>query len=206
MVTPAFHAVLRHLRQRAAAPAAQEPSDRELLRQVVAHADERAFAARLGRHGAMVLGVCRSVLRRPDDAEDLFQATFLVLARRAGAIRQQASVASWLHGVAYRLARKQNVREAQRRCREARVPPRPAAVAMDDLTWRELRGVLHEEVARLPERFRLPLLLCYWEGLTQDEAARRLGWTKATVKERLARARELLRGRLTRRGLTLSAP
>jgi RNA polymerase sigma factor (sigma-70 family) len=200
MSDPGVSTVLHHIRKLAAGP-----TDRELVAAFVARRDEEAFAALVGRHGGMVLGVCRSVLGTSAGAEDVFQACFLVLARKAAGIRRQASLAAWLHGVAYRLACKQRGREARRRRVEARAA-RPEAAAVDDLTWRELREVLHAELDRLPEKYRAPLLLCYWAGKTQEEAALELGWTRAAVKERLARARALLRGRLNRRGLALALP
>jgi RNA polymerase sigma factor (sigma-70 family) len=158
------------------------------------------------RHGALVLGVCHHVLHHRQDAEDAFQATFLVLARKAASIRNSGSVGSWLYGVAYRLARKAQA-QAGKRPLPAGAPPAAdgAAAPLDDLTWREVREVLHEEVARLPERYRAALLLCYWQGKTQDEAARELGCKKGTLKEWLERARKLLRSRLVRRGIALTA-
>src|SRR5262249_54354144 len=158
-----------------------------------ARRDEAAFAELVRRYGPTVLSVCRSVLRHEQDAQDAFQATFLVLARRAASIRKQASVGSWLHGVARRLALRPRVAAARRGVHERQAAARPAAAPMDDLTWRELRRVLHEELGRLPEKQRVPLLLCYLEGKTQDEAARQLGWTAATLKGRLARGRQRLR-------------
>src|SRR5207253_996090 len=128
-----------------------------------------AFAILMQRHGAMVFGVCRSVLHHAQDAEDAAQATFLVLARKASSIRQKGSLASWLHGVAYRLAMK--ARAARSRIPQAPASDRPSPTPMDELIWRELRQVLHEEMGRLPERYRLPLILCYLEGQTQEEAA-----------------------------------
>src|SRR5262249_29509686 len=145
------------------------------------------------------------VLCHHQDAEDVFQATFLVLARKAGSIRRQQSVSSWLHGVAFRLAQKAKVQASRRRAQEKPREPGPSMTALDDLSVRELHQLLHEDLERLPEKYRGPLLLCYWEGKTRDEAAELLGWTPGTLKERLERARNLLRGRLTRRGLAPSA-
>jgi RNA polymerase sigma factor (sigma-70 family) len=163
------------------------------------------FAALLDRHGPRLFGVCRRLLGHEQDAEDVFQATFLLLARRAGTVRKRASVGSWLYGVAYRLALKQRAATARGRL-HARGGPEPTVPdPTADVSWGELRAALDEELGRLPERYRAPLLLCYFEGLTQDEAARQLGWKARTVKARLARGRDLLRHRLTRRGLTLSA-
>src|SRR5262245_15421783 len=177
-------------------------SDHDLLQKFYGHGDgdEAAFHALLLRHGPMVLEVCRGVLGSEADAEDAFQATFLILARKASSIRKTASVGSWLHGVAYRTALKARARSAARRKFESRAPVRPVSEP-DDLTWREVRQVLHEELAGLAERYRAPLVACYLEGRTQDEAAAQLGVAKTTLKERLERARSMLRVRLVRRGL-----
>jgi RNA polymerase sigma factor (sigma-70 family) len=152
-----------------------------------------------------VLAVCRRVLGDAHDAEDAFQATFLVLARKASTIRRQESVGSWLYGVAYRVAGKLRTEMGRRRSLERRAPLRPEVAPTADVTWRELCAVLDEELNRLPEKQRAPLHLCYLEGLTQDEAARQLGWSRGTLKRRLERGRALLRSRLTARGLSLSA-
>jgi RNA polymerase sigma factor (sigma-70 family) len=185
------------------AASAGEVTDGELLRRFVATREGAAFTALVHRHGPMVLGVCRRVLDA-HDAEDAFQATFLVLARRAASVRKGASVASWLYGVAWRVARKARAGAARRV-----VPPEPVGAAPPDpaaeAAWRELRVLLDEELSRLPEKYRAPLVLCYLEGKTNEEAARLLGWTKGTVSGRLARARDLLRARLARRGLGLTA-
>src|SRR5262249_38360606 len=155
-------------------------------------------------HGRMVLRVCRRVLHQEQDVEDAFQVTFLVLAREARTIRKQGSLASWLHGVAYRAALKARAGAGRRRERAAEGAARPAALP-DEVCWKELRAVLDEELARLPERLRAPLVLCYLEGLTQDEAAQHLGQSKSTCRRNLERGRELLGSRLARRGVTLSA-
>jgi RNA polymerase sigma factor (sigma-70 family) len=195
--------VLQHIRK-LAADGAGATSDRALLERFVRQRDEAAFAALVQRHGPMVLGVCRRVLRHVHDAEDACQATFLVLARRAATIRNKDALGSWLHGVAYRASASLQRRIARRQAREGPAvevaQPEPA-----DVSWREVRGVLDEELRRLPERFQAPLLLCYLEGKTRDEAAQQLGWSLGTLRGRLERGRELLRSRLTRRGLTLSA-
>jgi RNA polymerase sigma factor (sigma-70 family) len=173
--------------------------DQELLRCFLAGHDKAAFDALLRRHGSMVLDVCRNVLRNEQDAEDAFQATFLVFAQKAGAIRKGASVGSWLYGVAYRTASNSRTRSARRQKHEARSGT--TAVAADDFTWREVQQLLHAELNRLPERQRAPLVHCYLEGKTQDEAARLLGVSKAAVKKRLEAGRALLRARLVRQGL-----
>ncbi len=176
-------------------------TDAELIRLHLAGPDGAAFAALLRRHGPMVLDTCRSLLPNEADAEDAFQATFLVLAKKALSIRKTASLASWLHGVAYRTARRAQTEFARRRKHEARVPERGAAGAADEMTWREVRQVVHEELAGLPDRLRAPLVLCYLRGMTQDEAAAELGLPKGTLKGRLERGRERLRVKLVGRGL-----
>jgi RNA polymerase sigma factor (sigma-70 family) len=175
-------------------------TDQDLLQSFHAQQDQAAFHALLRRHGPMVLDVCRGALGNEADAEDAFQATFLILARKAGSIRRASSVGSWLHGVAYRTALKARAQSATRQKHEARAPaPKPAEP--DDLSWRGVRQVLHEEVSRLPERYRAPLVLCYLEGATQDAAAVQLKLAKSTLRERLERGRALLRTRLMHRGL-----
>jgi RNA polymerase sigma factor (sigma-70 family) len=195
--------LLRHLRRWAGAPAAAATSDRELLRRFSRGHEEAAFAALLERHGPLVLRVARGVLGNDADAEDVFQATFLVLARKAGAVTWRDSIATWLYGVARRLALNARAAAARRRRHEAGVPA-PAAPA-DEITLREAQAVLHEELARLPSWYRAPLVHCFLEGATQDEAARELGWSLSTLKRRLRRGRELMERRLARRGLTLAA-
>ncbi len=178
-------------------------SDRELLECFIRQRDEAAFTALLRRHGPMVMRVCRRVLHDWHAAEDAFQATFLVLARKASSIRRREGVGGWLHGVAYRLALKA--------LRQTRKPlPEPAAATappdpLDQLTLREAQTVLDEELHKLPAKYREPLLLCYLEAKTRDEAARQLNWPLGTLKSRVERGRELLRVGLERRGLTLSA-
>jgi RNA polymerase sigma factor (sigma-70 family) len=178
-------------------------ADGPLLERFARHADETAFAALVQRHGPLVWSVSRRVARHEQDAEDVYQATFLLLARKAGAIRKAGSVASWLYGVAHRLALRARSDAARRRQREGRAAGTAPAPAADDVTWRELREVLDEELARLPDSYRAPLVLCYFDGLTQEEAARRLGWSRRSLKHRLERGRDRLRARLARRGLTL---
>jgi RNA polymerase sigma factor (sigma-70 family) len=191
---------LRKLRRIVVAQSPSQLADDELLRQFIYERDEASFATLVRRHGPMVLSVCRNVLHHQQDAEDVFQATFLLLARKADTIRKQQSLSSWLHGVAYRLALKMRTQKSRRQDRE-RSAPLPSSTESDDLTVRELRVILHEELNRLPEKYRAPLLLCYWEGKTRDEAAQRLGMTGDALKKRLERARSLLGSRLTQRGL-----
>jgi RNA polymerase sigma factor (sigma-70 family) len=201
-----LHAVLHHVQKLAAAQAADPHSDRDLLDRFVARRDEGAFAALVERHGPMVLSICRRALRHSHDAEDAFQAAFLVLARKAASIRHKDSLGSWLHGVAYHVATNLRRGLARRRAHEVPLGEAGQAGTAVEATWREVRAVLDEELARLPERFRAPLILCYLEGRTRDEAAQELGWGLATLRGRLERGRELLRARLARRGLALAAP
>jgi RNA polymerase sigma factor (sigma-70 family) len=202
MNTAPLTAALTHLRKEAA-PAAARPSDRQLLDAYAAN-DPTAFAALVARHGPMVLGVCRRVLRHEQDAEDAFQATFLVLARAIRTIRKGESLTSWLYGVSYRVALRTRRDAARRRKHEARAQQRADAPAWE-VGWRELQGVLDEEVAQLPQIYRSVFLLCCLEGLSKPEAAARLGVKENTVSSRLARARERLQGRLARRGISLAS-
>jgi RNA polymerase sigma factor (sigma-70 family) len=197
--------VLRHLRAAALAPAGSGPGDGPLLQQFVARRDEAAFAALLRRHGPMVLGVCRRLLRHEQDAEDAFQATFLVLARRAAAVAPPEMVGNWLYGVAYQTARKARATRARRHARERQVTAMPEREAPRPGPWRELRPLFDRELRRLPDNYRAVLVLCDLEGKTRKEAARLLGWPEGSVCGRLARARQLLAGRLARQGVTLPA-
>ncbi len=176
-------------------------TDGQLLERFVARGDEVAFQALLDRHGAMVLGVCRAVLGDPHEAQDACQATFLVLLRHARSIRRTDSVAAWLHGVARRVAARAKRQAARRRVvgvRRDRTRSRPG---MPDSEWLEL----HDEIERLPEKYRSPIVLCGLESYTHEEAARQLGWPVGTVKVRLMRGRNRLRDRLIRRGFVPSA-
>ena len=164
---------------------------------------EAAFRALVVRHGPMVLGVCRRILNDPHAAEDAFQTTFLVLVKKAGTLRDRELLTNWLYGVAQRVARRSKVDAVRRRAVESRVP---GTTERDgDLDRAELRAVIDEEISRLPERFRVPLVLCHLEGLQHQEVARRLGCPVGTVESRLSRARERLRSRLARRGLAPTA-
>jgi RNA polymerase sigma factor (sigma-70 family) len=180
-------------------------TDEQLLDQFANRRDggaELAFEVLLRRHGSMVLRVCRSVLGDCHDADDAFQATFLVLVRQAQSIRKHASLGSWLYGVARRVSLKSKRAGARRRRHEGRhaeTTPESASDREHD----DLELIVLEEVGRLPEKYRAPIVLCYLEGMTHEAAARQLGWPSGTVQGRLARARELLRTRLSRRGLAL---
>ena len=185
MARPQTELFLQHLRRLAGRDAAAGSSDAELLRHFLSEGDEAAFTALVQRHGAMVWQVCISALGQREDAEDVFQATFLVLARKAGSVRKQEALVSWLHGVALCLARKVRGRNLRRGTSPGEALDRIPARPIEDLTWRELRQVLHEELGRLPEKNRLPILLCHLEGQTQDEAARALGWSLGRLRGRL---------------------
>ena len=165
---------------------------------------EHAFSSLVERHGPMVLATCLDLLGDPHEAEDAFQATFLVLSRKAWSIGRRESVAAWLHGVARRVCRKARLGTSRRRARERRVAERAPSWAVDRAPD-DIGPILHEELGRLPESYRAPIVLCYLEGLTHEQAAARLGWPVGTVKGRMARARDLLRTRLARRGLAPAA-
>ncbi|MCI0464783.1 MAG: sigma-70 family RNA polymerase sigma factor, partial [Gemmataceae bacterium] len=193
-------AFIRRLTRGMAAETLGDQSDRQLVERFLSERDEAAFEALVRRHGPMVYRVCWRVLQQDQDVEDAFQATFLMLAQKLRTVRKHASLASWLHGVAHRVALKAQAQAATRRRHERRAPL-PRAVPPNEVTWRELRVILDAELARLPEKWRLPLILCYLEGRTQDEAAAQLGWSKNTLRRRLDEARETLGRRLTRRGV-----
>jgi len=176
-----------------------------LLARFAARGDEAAFAAIVARHGPMVLGVCRRILGRTDDVEDAFQATFLVFVRKARSIRDGEALGPWLHGVARRVATRARAVAARRRATERIGLDADPAGPAEDPDRDEVRAVVDEEIGRLPERYRRPVVLCDLEGLTQGEAARSLDWTEGAVRGRLARARGLLRTRLARRGFAAPA-
>jgi RNA polymerase sigma factor (sigma-70 family) len=203
-LTGPFSGFLRYFRRQVVLRDADELTDRDLLRRVGHGPGGDAFAALVQRYGPMVLGVCRRVLRQEQDAEDAFQATFLVLARKAGSIRQPERLGNWLYGVASRVARKARADAARRRARQQQVTDVPTSQPDHETDWEEVRQVLDEEVGRLPDKFRDPLVLCCLQGMTREDAAARLGWSPGAVKGMLERGRELLRSRLTRRGVALS--
>jgi len=198
-------AILQHVRNLVAAQQGQPLSDRDLLHRFAGQRDQAAFAALVDRHGQMVRGMCRRLLAAEQDAEDAFQAVFLILARKAASPAWHESVGSWLHGVAYRVASDLRRRAATRQHHESRAPVASSADPADNLTLLEIRGILDEELRRLPERYRASLLLVYWEGRTQQEAAGQLGWRAGVLRGRLERGRERLRRRLQQRGITGAA-
>jgi RNA polymerase sigma factor (sigma-70 family) len=202
MAHTSFGPILRQLRA-VVAPAVEQRSDRELLHAFTARQDEASFTALVRRHGPMVLRVCRRVLGHEQDAEDACQAAFLVLAKKAASLRKEASLASFLHGVAYRLSLSARRDAARRRKHEVQAPPRAPREA--DPAWREVQEFIEEEIERLPEKYRTAFLLCYLQGLSRAEAARALGVKEGTVWSRLSHARRRLQDRLSRRGIALSA-
>ena len=175
-------------------------SEWQLLHRYLDRRDEVAFEAIVTRHGPMVLGVCRRLLFDARDVEDAFQATFVILAKKGGTLRESDPVAHWLYGVAYRVALKARASAARRRRLEGSSQPFEVPT-MDDPSDHGLAEVLDEELARLPTKYRAPVVLCYLEGQTHEKAAQQLGWPLGTVKGRLARARDLLKARLSRRGV-----
>ena len=193
---------LLRLAREAAAPCT-EPLDTELLRRYVADRDENAFTELVRRNGPIVLRACRNVLGEAG-AEDAFQATFLLLVRSAGRLTRPGALAGWLHAAAVRIARRARRGESRRRRRE--LGSVSSVSAPDDLTWREVREVLDAELAALPEKYRVPLVLCYLQELSYEEAARQTGCPVGTLRGRLERGKERLRRRLARYGLPLAAP
>jgi RNA polymerase sigma factor (sigma-70 family) len=193
--------VLSRLRDLLGRRDADEQTDGHLLERFLSRREEYAFELLMRRHGPMVLGVCRRILGNDHDAEDAFQATFLVLVRRGDRIRPRSQVGNWLYGVACRTALEARRAAARRRRKEAQAMPPPQPRENE---WAELRPVLDQELSRLPDRYRIPLVLCDLEGLTRKEAARQLGWAEGTVSSRLSRGRELLGRRLKRHSLALS--
>jgi RNA polymerase sigma factor (sigma-70 family) len=203
MAAATLNVFLRRLKRGLATGVINGLSDQELLQQFLAQGDESAFEVIVHRHGPMVLRVCWRALRQTQDAEDAFQATFLLLARKARSVRKQDSLASWLHGVAHRVSLQAQARWAIQRRHEGRVVPCGGG-SPDDVTWGELRSLLDEELHGLPEKWRLPLILCYLQAKTQDEAAGQLKWSPRTFRRRLEEARAVLGRRLARRGVALS--
>jgi RNA polymerase sigma factor (sigma-70 family) len=204
MANATTRVLLHHVRELVGREHAGRQSDADCLRRFTKSHDEAAFATLVRRHGPMVLGVCRRVLHNHHTTEDVFQATFLVLARKANSIRKRDAVASWLHGVAHRLALKAKA-DAMRRSSYERQTPTPLPDPASEASWREFCALLDEELGRLAERYRAPLVLCYLESRTRDEAARQLRLSLRTLERRLEQGRKLLRARLLRRGVTLSA-
>jgi RNA polymerase sigma-70 factor (ECF subfamily) len=197
--------VIQYLHQAVLRPEEAGRTEGELLASFIDRKDEAAFEALVRRQGRMVFGVCRRVAGNHHDAEDAFQATFLVLARKASSVRPRERLANWLHGVALRTAMKAKAMTAKRRGREKQVTQIPEPESPQQDPWRDLQPILDQELNGLPENYRLPILLCDLQGEKIAEAARKLGWPQGTVAGRLARGRKLLAKRLTNRGVGLSA-
>jgi RNA polymerase sigma factor (sigma-70 family) len=195
--------LLDHLRRVTAAPK-QPPGDGELLACFIERREEDAFAALLRRHGPMVLGVCRRVLGDIHDAEDAFQATFLVLVRKAASVRPREAVGNWLYGVAYRTALEARGKIARRHAREKPMDDMPQPEAKPEAGWHELLPLLDQELHRLPDKYRLAVVLCDVEGRSRKEVARQLAIPEGTLSSRLATARKQLAARLARLGFVLS--
>jgi RNA polymerase sigma factor (sigma-70 family) len=192
MPTLQAETILRHIHNLIESTSTSGPTDTQLLHRYVTQRDESAFAALLRRHGRLVWNVCRRFLHHEQDAEDVFQATFLVLARRAECIHKAEAIASWLYGVAYKIAMKAKRRARKRQDDECQSPPRVQSQATNDLALRELQVVLDEELQRLPAKYRDPFVLCCLEGRTRTDACAELGCGEGTISSRIARARRLL--------------
>ncbi|HEV3163699.1 MAG TPA: sigma-70 family RNA polymerase sigma factor, partial [Isosphaeraceae bacterium] len=207
MATGQYGTVLRHINRLFGLGTVSGLTEWQLLHRYVTSRDEAAFEALVARHGPMVLGVCRRLLDDPHEVEDAFQATFLVLVKKARVLRERDVLGHWLYGVAYRVALRARSDSARRHARE-RTGLEVVAMQPDSNQHSvdpEIRPLLDQELSRLPEKYRRPVVLCYLEGLSHEEAARLLDWPIGTVKGRLSRARELLRTRLGRRGVTVPA-
>ena len=213
MSTAAVHKTIAQVRRAAMGPDGGGLSDGQLLTCFVDHRDDAAFEALVRRLGPMVFGVCRRVIANDHDAEDAFQATFLVLVRKAATVLPREAVANWLYGVAFQTARKGRAMAVKRRAREKQLTAMPdpsqasssrtASGAPGD--WSDLQSILDQELSRLPDKYRLPVVLCDLQGKTRKDAAGQLGWPEGSLSGRLSRARELLARRLTRRGVAISS-
>src|SRR5437868_9130275 len=204
MATSQMSEVIRHLGGAGLLRKGAGLTDGQLLGDYLSRRDEAALAALVWRHGPMVWGVCRRVLHNYHNAEDAFQATFLVLVRKAASVASRELFANWLYGVAHQTALKARATAAKRKVRERQVTEMPEpAVAEQDL-WRDLQPLLDQELSRLPDNYRAVVVLCDLEGKTRKEAARQLGLPEGTVGSRLARARALLAKRLARHGLAVT--
>jgi RNA polymerase sigma factor (sigma-70 family) len=205
MPKPPFADLLLYIRTLCGEPRRADLTDSQLLDRFLTHREETAFALLVQRYGPLVLGVCRRVLRDAHAAEDVFQATFLVLARRAASIRKRANIGTWLHGVAQRVALRARAQRMAQRELERQASAMTPSEPIDERTWGDLRAVLDEEVAALPAKYASAIILCYLQDKSYDQAAKELRCSKTTVARRVALARGLLHDRLVRRGITLSA-
>jgi RNA polymerase sigma factor (sigma-70 family) len=205
MARTQVQAALRQFRWSLQAEQLRRLSDAELLDCFVRDRNEPAFALLVERHGRLVWSACRQVLRHDEDAEDAYQAAFLVLVRRAASIRKGQTVACWLYRVASRIARDLAMDRVKRRRREAKVSRAQAAPATQEFAWQELQELLQKELAHLPEKYQAPFVLCCLDGKSKAEAARQLGWKEGTVSSRLAHARKRMQQGLARRGVALAS-
>lgn len=206
MPSGSMSAVILHLRKAICGQGEAGLTDAQLLERFIEHRDEVAFAALVARHGSMVMGVCLRVSRDHQDAEDAFQATFLVLARRAASISSRELLANWLYGVAHKTSLKARASSAKRRAKEIQVTEMPDSAAADRENWNEsIPTLLDQELNRLPEKYRIPIILCDLEGKTRKEAAQQLGCPEGSLSSRLSRARAMLAKRLVRHGLAVSS-
>ena len=185
MATTSMNPVIRHLRRAVLRQDTAGRTDGQLLASFIDQKDEAAFEALVRRHGPMVFGVCRRIIGNHHDAEDAFQAAFLVLARKASSVRPRERVANWLHGVALRTAMKAKTMTAKRRGREKQVTKMPEPAVVEPGIWRDLQPVLDEELSRLPDKYRVVIVLCDLEAKTRKHAARQLGIPEGTVAGRL---------------------
>src|SRR5262245_39460029 len=204
MASPPLNHVVDRLRRAVAPAESANRSDSQLLDAFISHRDEAAFADLVRRHGAMVLGVCQRVVGRLQDAEDAFQATFLVLARKANSIRPRARLPSWLYGVALRTATATRRQRDRRNTKERQVLAMPHPTIAADADRAELHAVLDEELSRLPDKYREAVILCELDGYSRKDAAAKLRIVEGTLSSRLAMARKLLARRLARRGVALA--
>jgi RNA polymerase sigma factor (sigma-70 family) len=204
MASGQLNGVIQNLRRSALMSDEGGLTDAQLLDAFILNAEEAAFEALVRRHAPMVWGVCLRVLGHSHDAEDAFQATFLVLLRKAESIWPRAMVGNWLYGVAYRTALKAKGAAAKRKAREKQVDEMPAKEVHDEKVWSDLKPLLDRELNRLADKYRVPVVLCDLEGKSQREAARQLGWPEGTLSSRLAAGRRMLARRLNRRGVSLS--
>src|SRR5262245_59396150 len=204
MATSPMREVIQHLRSALRLPEGADLTDGQLLECFVSRREPAALEALVRRHAPMVWGVCRRVLGDHHDAEDAFQATFLVLVRKAASIRSRAKVGNWLYGVAHQTALKARATRARRKERERPVTDMPEPAVADPDLWCDLQPLLDQELSRLPEKYRTVIVLCDLESRTGREAAGQLGCPEGTVASRLARARALLAKRLARHGLPVS--
>jgi RNA polymerase sigma factor (sigma-70 family) len=197
--------VIRHLRRAALLNAGDGLTDSQLLEYFVLRRDETAFEALLRRHGSMVLGVCRRILRNAHDAEDAFQATFLVLVRKASSLRSRELLGNWLYGVAYRTAMKARTMNAKQRAKERQASALPHSEVSTGGADEDLLEQLDRELSRLPDKYRVPVVLCELEGRSRKEVARLVGVPEGTLSWRLAQAKKLLAKKLSRHGVTLTS-